>query len=284
MTDSPLRLPELQLWVETMPRSGVDNMAIDEALLNRAVKHSVATLRWYRWSEPTVSLGFFQHEHEVDHQRGLAPLPSVRRLTGGGALVHQHEWTYSLTIPASLAARREPYAWVELVHRACCDWIHAEFQLSARLRGETIAQSPEPLLCFLRRDAHDVVCDGHKVLGSAQRRRKGALLQHGGLLLQASPHAPELLGLCDLTPQAFSMAQAVGMSAQPAQPEISRADRRAGDRVDAQVTKTFRAQSTLIVPRWEALIDLVAHTVADHVTTISESDIDWVAWAHSQST
>lgn len=63
-----------------------------------------------------------------------------------------------------------------------------------------VTQEPvdEPFLCFQRCDPHDLVLGGQKVLGSAQRRRKGAILQHGSLLLRGSPHAPHLLGLTDL--------------------------------------------------------------------------------------
>jgi lipoate-protein ligase A len=69
------------------------------------------------------------------------------------------------------------------------------------LRGVTVKNRQEPVLCFAREDEHDLVLDGHKILGSAQRRRRGAILQHGGLLLAASSVTPELLGLKDLRPR-----------------------------------------------------------------------------------
>src|SRR5262249_8372523 len=66
------------------------------------------------------------------------------------------------------------------------------------LRGETVKLDREPMLCFSRRDAHDVVVAGHKVMGSAQRRRRGAVLQHGSLLLHSSPWTSLHLGLEEL--------------------------------------------------------------------------------------
>ena len=85
--------------------------------------------------------------------------------------------------------------------------IHAAFiaELSERgiriaRRGHTSGGPNEPFLCFLREAAPDLVVQGHKVLGSAQRRRRGAVLQHGSLLLRASEHVPEISGLCDVAP------------------------------------------------------------------------------------
>ncbi|MCC7425164.1 MAG: hypothetical protein IT428_33255, partial [Planctomycetaceae bacterium] len=85
--------------VESHPRSGAWNMAIDEALLETAVDAEQCTLRFYRWSEPTVSLGYFQKPEEAAADPLLAGLPIVPRLSGGGAILHHHEWTYSIALP-----------------------------------------------------------------------------------------------------------------------------------------------------------------------------------------
>ena len=193
------RLPHLRVIVDDMPNSGAWNMAVDEVLLTSAIETGDATLRFYQWSEPTVSLGYFQKEDEVLRERRLAQLPWVRRLSGGGTLVHDHELTYSLALPSTQRLVERPMELYGLVHRAFIE----EFQrrgIELKLRGSTLRRSDEPLLCFAREDEHDLVFLGHKVLGSAQRRRRGAMLQHGGLLLQASSVTPELCGLADLFP------------------------------------------------------------------------------------
>ena len=87
----------------------------------------------------------------------------------------------------------------DIVHQAFIDALAETRRLELKLRGSTNRRSQEPVLCFSREDEHDVVLDGHKVLGSAQRRRRGAILQHGGFLLQASPLAPRIApGIADL--------------------------------------------------------------------------------------
>src|SRR5437868_10093883 len=81
---------------------GPHNMAADEVLLESAVA-GMASLRFYGWSAPTVSLGYFQPERMRRADERLARLAYVRRPTGGGALVHHHEVTYALALPANPA-------------------------------------------------------------------------------------------------------------------------------------------------------------------------------------
>ena len=82
------------------PGDGPWQMAVDEVLLDSAALHKTATLRFDRWQTPTVSLGYFQHVADrAQHPASLA-CPLVRRLSGGRAIVHDHELTYCLTLPA----------------------------------------------------------------------------------------------------------------------------------------------------------------------------------------
>lgn len=174
-------------------------MAVDQALLQSAFENGIATLRWYSW-EPTASLGYFQSETELQNDSRLANLPHIRRLSGGGTLVHDQELTYSLTLPPSQSLITRPIELYRIVHQC----IAAELSsrgANAMLRGVTVKNRKEPVLCFAREDEHDLVLNGHKILGSAQRRRRGAILQHGGLLLAASSVTPELLGLRNLCPE-----------------------------------------------------------------------------------
>ena len=187
--------------VEPHPLPGAANMAADEALLDAAAA-GTAGGRWYRWAEPTVSLGHFQKGTALDPAT-LPPLPTVRRLSGGGAIVHHHERTYALALPRTHPLAATPERLYEAVHGELIAAL-AEVGVTARLRGEANGGGAEPTLCFLRSDPRDVVVadrDGvwRKVVGSAQRRRKGAVLQHGSLLAATSPFAPDVPGLAELT-------------------------------------------------------------------------------------
>lgn len=178
---------------------GAANMAVDEWMLGEVAEGSgQAMLRTYEWSEPTLSLGYFQAlgetESEADPRwRGAA---IVRRSTGGGAIWHDRELTYAVVVPSSHPMSRRAKDLYCAVHSAISGLL-ADRGVEARRRGEAEARvgRDRPLLCFRDRDAEDLVVGGSKVLGSAQRRRAGALLQHGSLLLRGSERTPELPGL-----------------------------------------------------------------------------------------
>ena len=197
------------------PQSGVWNMAVDEALLESALSDGVATLRFYQWSEPTLSLGYFQKIADRELHPASRDCAVVRRRSGGGAIMHDHELTYSLTLPASSPQVREPEQVYRRAHEALVTALAkllptASGHLTADLCSAAIkpARGDEPFLCFLRRARCDVLLSGgseastvdgnHKVCGSAQRKQAGAVLQHGSLLLGRSPQAPELPGVADV--------------------------------------------------------------------------------------
>ena len=192
-------LPRCRLLIEPVAQSGAWNMAVDEALLESVLQGELPIVRWYRWSEPTLSLGYFQSLADVEQQSHWRDTPKVRRLTGGGAILHDDEWTYSCIVPATGDQwLRHPYDLYDLVHDAIALWFRQRWQLPVAQRGHGSRTAEEPTLCFLRQDSHDLVLFNHKVLGSAQRRRKGVLLQHGSLVVRRSAVTPELPGLCDL--------------------------------------------------------------------------------------
>jgi lipoate-protein ligase A len=188
----------LEVIVEPEARSGADNMAIDESLLVSAIEKQTRTLRIYRWREPTVSLGYFQKEDDPVLTSRFAGLPRVRRLSGGGALLHDREITYSITLPDGHPLADAPTLLYDQVHAALVSLLNG-LGAAARVRGEKRDQ-PEPFLCFGRGDPRDIVLGEHKIVGSAQRRRRGAILQHGAVLLERSTHAAEFPGLFDLAP------------------------------------------------------------------------------------
>ncbi len=190
---------------------GAENMAIDQMLLESVEASGQPTLRLYGWNEPTLSLGYFQSREDRQAHSSSRPLRMVRRATGGGAIVHHHELTYSIAVPLgslSIGANRELY---DKVHSAM---IHAlgDFGIAATTVGQSGYHSAvnSPFLCFMRRTNNDLVVSGYKVLGSAQRKSRRAVLQHGSLLLRASEFAPELPGVADLTGRSLAIDEIVG--------------------------------------------------------------------------
>lgn len=190
------------------PLAGAVNMEIDEALLLGAGPDSPLVLRIYRWVEPTLSLGHFQAVPENQQGGQFEKVASVRRKTGGGAILHDGELTYSLIVPSrtsiqkghsehlyrsvheSIAAGLQSFGWNAVLSETCT---------CAPASNATVSnQRQDPFLCYHRRSPVDLVVGEHKIVGSAQRRTRQGLLQHGSLLLRRSVWTPDLLGLLDL--------------------------------------------------------------------------------------
>ncbi len=193
----PLPYPECRLIVEPELLSGADNMARDEVLLEAATLGGGPVLRMYTWREPTLSLGYFQQREPWMESSPWSETAMVRRLTGGGAILHDREWTYSCVIPGRDFRLHHPYDLYDRIHDGIVTWAAGQ-GFSLRPRGVNHRQADEPYLCYLRGDSHDLCLGESKIVGSAQRRRRGALLQHGSFLLQHSPLAPEIRGIHDL--------------------------------------------------------------------------------------
>jgi lipoate-protein ligase A len=181
------------------PARGSWNMAVDEALLQWAGRSGGSALRFYQWAEPTLSLGYFQrYEARAEHPPS-SELPVVRRATGGGAIVHDRELTYSFVTPIRNRFSARAQDFVERFHDTLLATL-AEHGIVASLCGAAaIETKSEPFLCFQRRSALDIVVGDVKIVGSAQRRDQGALLQHGSILLARSPNADALPGLAELS-------------------------------------------------------------------------------------
>jgi lipoate-protein ligase A len=175
---------------------GAYNMATDEALLLSAAQ-GTASLRFYGWSHATLSLGYFQPERLRYSDSRLASLPYVRRPSGGDTLVHHHEVTYALALPAGppWQARGEP--WSRRMHLVIAAALKS-LAVDARLHV-AVGKRFEGALCFEHFSGDDLLIGDAKVVGSAQRRHRGAILQHGAILLATSPHAPMLPGIWELT-------------------------------------------------------------------------------------
>jgi lipoate-protein ligase A len=183
--------------------NGSWNMAVDEVLLEGAAARGGATLRFYGWNEPTVSLGYFQQAADRASHPPSRSCRWVRRGTGGGAIVHDRELTYSYTIPASRQVRGAAEELYDAFHEALVEAL-LDWKVTAYRCGTAKESSSSQWLCFERRAAADLLIGGVKICGSAQRRHDGGILQHGSVLLAASPTAPELPGIAELTGQSMS--------------------------------------------------------------------------------
>lgn len=187
------------------PRSGESNMAIDQALLQSASQSGMATLRIYQWHPATLSLGYFQKfEDRLDHEPSVA-CPLVRRASGGGAILHDHEMTYSIAVPSQDRWASENRNLFDQVHRSLIDCLDQLGVYDCVVVDDEIAakhaqklNGKQPFLCFERRSPGDVTIANYKVIGSAQRRLDNALLQHGSVLVGESAAAPELPGIKEL--------------------------------------------------------------------------------------
>jgi lipoate-protein ligase A len=194
-------MPDCRLILDA-PAAGAWNMAIDEALLESAGRDDGWTLRFYGWSEPTLSLGYFQSIESRRSHAASGPCPVVRRQSGGGAIVHDMELTYALVAPIGHALARDSQRLYRAVHGAFVQALEA-VGITARMYDPAadavrMPDAEEPFLCFERRAAGDLVVGGAKIGGSAQRRRLGAVLQHGSVLIARSNSAPELPGIEEL--------------------------------------------------------------------------------------
>jgi len=243
---------------------GALNMAIDEALLLSCLAGGPAlTLRLYGWARPTLSLGYFQESPANDPVE--AGLPTVRRLTGGGAIIHDAELTYSLVwrhspspsqgegrgeggtaasaeavpltptlsprgrggsglpSPSQGEGRDEGVdseaalgCEIDIPRDVAASYAHINTALAAGLQrlglepGPPVTGGrPRDFLCFERRSRHDLVVDGNKVVGSAQRRRRGAVLQHGSILVGPSAvRGIRERSISELTGRAVSLEEA----------------------------------------------------------------------------
>ena len=168
----------------TPAAAGAENMALDEALMDRARESGEWTLRVYSWSRPTISFGRNEaarrhYEPERIRSRGLAV---VRRPTGGRAILHDREITYSVTAPVTDAG--DLRASYDRINRLLVAGL-ARLGVQARVaERETRGATPGPAPCFNEPWSGELTLGGRKLAGSAQWRSNGALLQHGSILVE----------------------------------------------------------------------------------------------------
>ncbi len=176
-------LREKWAFVENTPQDAAINMALDEALLHWHQKGEIPpTLRFYRWNEPTLSIGYFQ---KVDGKIDLEGIKKhqcqlVRRMTGGSAVLHDDELTYSIVI----SERHERVA--SSIRQAYYD-LSKGILRAYQLLGIEVDYAHEPIsknrstICFEQPAFYELLANGKKISGNAQIRKKGILLQHGSI-------------------------------------------------------------------------------------------------------
>jgi lipoate-protein ligase A len=194
-----LTFPEMRLILDP-PQPGSWNMAVDEMLLRTAQVNKQAVLRLYQWNPATLSLGYFQSYEEAQKHECAQYVPWLRRTTGGGALLHDQELTYSLIFPSQYLSSQQIAYVYDLVHKSLIDTLQ-QFDIRATIANPTQipSEQQDTFLCFQRRCACDVLLRDFKIAGSAQRRSHDYVLQHGSVLTRQSACASELPGIYELS-------------------------------------------------------------------------------------
>jgi lipoate-protein ligase A len=249
--------------------TGAENMALDEALMTRARLSGEWVLRVYSWSRPTVSFGRNQTARGgYDAARiAASDLDVVRRPTGGRAILHYREVTYSVTAPVQDAGDlRESYGRINRLLLAALHTLGVDAVLADSARKDQAGRDAfrgEPGLqpCFHHPSPGEIMVSGRKLAGSAQWRCNGALLQHGSILvdddqmqlasfmIQAGPPIPTAATLRDALGRApdrgevaAALFAAVREHEDPAAAELS------GDSILDERTQALRCR--YLDPAW----------------------------------
>lgn len=153
------------------------NMAFDERLLEAPPEADLPILRLYGWSIPAATLGYSQRYADAARLTALRPL--VRRPTGGGVVPHDRDWTYTLRFPPH-------HWWYRLRARAGYEQLHTWLHTAFRRVGLATQLAPTaatgaPTHCFVRAEQFDVLWQGAKIAGAAQRRTRQGLLIQGSV-------------------------------------------------------------------------------------------------------
>jgi lipoate-protein ligase A len=190
MPHSALRTPQPWRFLNTGSGEAAMNMALDEAmLLLHEAGETPPTLRVYGWQAPTLSLGYAQHsakEVNLDACRHYG-VTVVRRPTGGRAVLHDDEVTYSVVMPLTLVdgaqTLTEHYRRIGLALSAALRQVGVPVHLARPQRPATTRHTPTSPACFAALSRYELSVNGKKLVGSAQKRAQHALLQHGSIPL-----------------------------------------------------------------------------------------------------
>ena len=183
-------------YIDSGPNIGAYNMAVDEELLARAqTGEAVPVLRFYGWNPPAVSLGRFQHIESAVNADACRRhgFDIVRRITGGRAVLHHRELTYSIIaridnplFPSSVLGTYKVIAAGLLVGLKNLG-ISAEMISRGGRHTALVEKKPKDSACFCSPSWYEILVNNKKIVGSAQRRTRGAFLQHGSILIDYDP-------------------------------------------------------------------------------------------------
>jgi lipoate-protein ligase A len=179
----------------TEPMDGPMNMAIDQAIMEAVAEGRVPpTLRFFAWQPPSLSLGYTQPIADVNRvQLAARGWDLVRRMTGGRAILHTDELTYSVAVraddPIVAGDIVESYRRLSQALVAGLRRLGADPQADRREDGHPMTKGP---VCFEIPSHYEITVDGKKLIGSAQVRKFGAVLQHGSLPLYG-----DIARICD---------------------------------------------------------------------------------------
>jgi lipoate-protein ligase A len=204
----------MEVWrsITTWGAPPAFNMGLDEALL---LSHEAPpTLRFYSWKPDTLSLGYFQRWEDVPGTELAGAV--VRRITGGGAIHHVNELTFSFSAPLSnpLYAGNIGESYTR-VHDAIAAAL-SEFGVLATARGKDVeldSERPDTGMCFHKSSCEDLVWGRRKGVGSAQRRKDGRVLHHGSIKLGSSPLEGEIATVREVAGDVDPAALAVRLRA-----------------------------------------------------------------------
>ncbi len=245
-------------WVvlRDAPAAPAWNMALDEALLEAAEAEGACTLRLYAWDPPAISFGRHEpalrrYDRAAIRARGLA---TVRRPTGGRAVWHHREVTYSVAAPAAaFGSLRESYHAIHAMLAAALESLGALVMLAADRPVAGVGSGA----CFASAAGGEVMAmGGGKVVGSAQVRSGSAFLQHGSILLAAEQDVVAGVTLGDADPPtAVGVAELVDPASATWAAVSDAVAREAARRWDAPaapgtVADAVRARAAALAPRY----------------------------------
>ena len=177
-------------FIDTGPLDGCSNMAVDEALLTCFDPHiSRPVFRLYGWEPPALSLGRFQKGGEVLDTRNCkkADVAVVRRITGGGVIYHSEELTYSIVCSPN---HLPPAASIKESFRVLTSFLvrfYGKLGLDPCYAMESIPDGVgvggRSAFCFAGKESYDILIEGKKIGGNAQKRLKNVIFQHGSIPL-----------------------------------------------------------------------------------------------------
>lgn len=271
--------PVIHVWSDETA-DGPTNMAADELLAAESLRRGALLVRLYGWETTTISLGAFQRHEDALAAAEIEGLPLVRRPSGGGAIVHGSDLTYAAAVPKAHFWGSSPQSLYDAFHEALVQTLAASgvdaalwrpSQPSSVHANDDSHANDESFFCFDRRASGDVIfrpepaapggqaSRGQKIMGSAQRRLEGAVLQHGSLLLRrntdvggraAHPGVTDLADAAAALPCTGELVDCwLALVARAAQAEVVR---ETGGFCGPRVKEVARQADRFREPRWTA--------------------------------